>query len=97
MLKGFEDKTAEAVCTFGYCEGPGKEVKLFQGIQHGTIVEPRGDGIFGWNPVFEPKGYDLTYAEMDGELKNSISHRFIALEKLKAFLEELNQQEKAQE
>lgn len=89
LLYKFEDKTAQAVCTFGYCAGPGQPVQLFQGIQHGTIVAPRGDGIFGWNPIFEPKGYELTYAEMDGELKNSISHRFIALEKLKVFLQSL--------
>ena len=90
MLKGFEDKSGQAVCTFGYCGGPGQEVKLFQGIQEGYIVAPRGEGIFGWNPIFEPKGYGLTYAEMDGEVKNSISHRFKALEKLKVFLEELD-------
>lgn len=91
MLAGFEDKTAEAVCTFAYCAGPGQEVKLFQGIQEGSIVSPRGGENFGWNPVFEPKGYDLTYAEMDGELKNKISHRYLALQKLKVFLESLEE------
>lgn len=90
LLYKFEDKTAKAVCTFGYCPGPGEEVQLFQGIQEGTIVAPRGAAKFGWNPIFEPKGYDQTYAEMDGDLKNSISHRFIALKKLSAFLAELD-------
>lgn len=92
LLYKFEDKTAQAICTFGYCAGPGQEVQLFQGIQEGTIVAPRGEANFGWNPIFEPKGYDKTYAEMDGELKNSISHRFIALKKLRVFLAEQNKE-----
>ena len=49
MLIGFEDKLAKAICTFGYCEGPDKEVKIFQGITEGKIVDSRGptnlDGI----------------------------------------------------
>ncbi|CDO53922.1 hypothetical protein DV451_003801 [Geotrichum candidum] len=88
MLYKFEDKTGKAICTFGFCAGPGEEVLLFQGINHGTIVEPRGENDFGWNPIFEPKGYNQTYSEMPSELKNAISHRFLALEKLKKFLAE---------
>ncbi len=33
---------------------------------------------FGWDPVFEPDGFDRTYAELDKDVKNSISHRFVA-------------------
>ncbi len=33
---------------------------------------------FGWDPVFEPEGFDKTYAELDKEVKNSISHRYVA-------------------
>lgn len=89
MLAGFEDKSATAICTFGYCESPDSDVILFQGKLDGTIVpKPRGEGNFGWNPIFEPKGYDKTFAEMSGSLKNSISHRYLALMKLKKFLEE---------
>lgn len=86
MLYKFEDKSAKAICTFGYCEGPGKEVKLFQGITHGLIVDSRGHKNFGWDSIFEPQGFNQTYAEMDKEVKNTISHRFRALDKLKAFL-----------
>mgnify|MGYP004716734855 CR=1 FL=1 len=86
MLYKFEDKGANAICTFGYCEGPGKEVKLFQGITEGDIVDSRGPTNFGWDSVFQPRGHKETYAEMDKALKNSISHRFKALEKLKTFL-----------
>lgn len=92
MLYKFDDKTGQAICTFGYCEGPGQDVHLFQGIIEGNIVEPRyhkdpNHPVFGWNPIFEPKGFDKTYAEMEAFEKNSISHRYLALMKLKEFLE----------
>lgn len=86
MLYKFEDKGAKAVCTFGYCEGPGKEVKLFQGITHGNIVQSRGHQNFGWDSIFEPEGFKETYAELDKAVKNTISHRFKALDKFRSFL-----------
>lgn len=86
MLSAFDDKSASAICTFGYCEGPGKEVKLFQGITKGKIVPSRGPTHFGWDSIFEPDGFSETYAELDKTTKNSISHRFKALSKLKEFL-----------
>ncbi|KAF8822617.1 putative inosine triphosphate pyrophosphatase [Cardiosporidium cionae] len=52
-------------------------------IIQGLIVEPRGPRNFGWDPVFQPSGFQQTYAEMDKTVKNSISHRLIALRKLK--------------
>ncbi|ANZ76547.1 BA75_03397T0 [Komagataella pastoris] len=86
MLEGFENKSAKAYCTFGYCEGPGENVKLFQGITEGKIVTPRGPTKFGWDPIFQPLGFNQTFAEMDNATKNSISHRFKAVEKLRFFL-----------
>lgn len=86
MLYKFEDKSAKAICTFGYCGGPGEEVKLFQGVTHGKIVKSRGHKNFGWDSIFQPQGFDQTYAEMDKEVKNTISHRFRALDKLKEYL-----------
>jgi len=47
LLQGFEDKSAQAVCTFGYCEGPGHEPVLFQGRTDGVLVESRGPTVFG--------------------------------------------------
>lgn len=86
MLYKFENKGANAICTFGYCEGPDAEVKLFQGVTKGNIVDSRGPTDFGWDSVFEPEGFDQTYAEMDKKTKNTISHRFRALDKLRDFL-----------
>jgi inosine/xanthosine triphosphate pyrophosphatase family protein len=54
MLDGFEDKSAQAVCTFAYCEGPGHEPVLFQGRTDGKLVASRGSTVFGkCNPNFE--------------------------------------------
>ncbi|KAI9325649.1 putative ham1 family protein [Obelidium mucronatum] len=85
MLDGFSDRSGYALCTFAYCEGPGKEVHIFEGQTDGTIVRPRGPLDFGWDPIFEPAGYNVTYAEMDKSVKNQISHRAKSLEKVKAF------------
>jgi inosine triphosphate pyrophosphatase len=52
----------------------------------GKIVEPRGSRDFGWDPVFQPEGHELTYAELDKSVKNEISHRSKAIEKLKEYL-----------
>jgi XTP/dITP diphosphohydrolase len=54
-------------------------VKLFTGIVRGELVAPRGDGGFGYDPIFEYDG--KTMAEMDATEKNAISHRGRALEK----------------
>ncbi|KAI8983102.1 inosine triphosphate pyrophosphatase [Pilobolus umbonatus] len=85
MLVGFEDKSAYALCTFGYCAGPGHEPILFEGRTDGKIVQPRGPTTFGWDPIFQPDGFDKTYAELDKTTKNSISHRSRALDALKAY------------
>lgn len=89
ILDGWEDKGAEAVCTFAFCEGANSEVKLFQGRTKGTIVFPRGPRDFGWDPIFQPTGLEKTYAELPKEEKNKISHRFRALDQLREhFLEQ---------
>ena len=60
---------------------------LFEGTIHGKIIlEKQGTNGFGYDPVFMPDGYNQTFAEMNSETKNSISHRGIALKKLISFL-----------
>jgi inosine triphosphate pyrophosphatase len=87
MLEGFEDKTAYAQCIFTYCAGPDSEPITFVGRTNGKIVKPRGPEGFGWDPVFEPEGYDQTFAELDKEVKNKISHRYKSLMKVKSYFE----------
>ena len=63
------------------------EEHFFDGTVEGTIRQERsGTGGFGYDPIFEPAGYDITFAEMSMEEKNSISHRGRAVEKLVEFL-----------
>lgn len=59
----------------------------FEGIVPGQITnEKNGSGGFGYDPVFKPDGFDITFAEMSSEVKNKISHRGKAMEKLVVFL-----------
>lgn len=59
----------------------------FEGIVRGSITQQLyGNDGFGYDPVFVPKGYQKTFAEMDIELKNRISHRGLAISKLVDFL-----------
>lgn len=89
MLVGFNNTKATALCTFAYCPGPGQDPILFEGRTEGNIVPAAGPTHFGWDPVFQPiEGGGKTYAEMDGEAKNKISHRYRALEKLRVHLSE---------
>ena len=88
LVSDWEDKSAYALCMFGYCEGgDGDEVEVFEGRTDGTVVRPRGSREFGWDPVFQPTGFKQTYGEMEKEVKNTISHRGRALRKVKDFFE----------
>lgn len=63
------------------------ETTNFEGIVNGTVAEtPRGTKGFGYDPVFVPDGYTQTFAEMELDQKNLISHRAIAVKKLVNFL-----------
>ena len=65
------------------------EEKLFNGIVKGTISnEKRGDSGFGYDPIFIPEGYTESFAQMSGEMKNSISHRYRATKQLSDYLKE---------
>ena len=60
---------------------------LFEGIVNGTMRETKsGTGGFGYDPIFQPEGYDITFAEMDMATKNAISHRGLAVQQLAEFL-----------
>lgn len=86
LLAAYEDKSAYALCIFSLALGPDSEPVSFSGRTEGKIVPPRGSNDFGWDPVFQPDGYEKTYAEMLKEEKNSISHRRRALDKLRDHL-----------
>jgi len=85
MLQSFDDRSATAVCCLAIHDGT--RIQVIRGEVAGTIAfEIRGKNGFGWDGFFIPKGYKNTYAEMDFEEKNAISHRKIAFEKLKTLM-----------
>jgi inosine triphosphate pyrophosphatase len=86
LLQGYDDKRATAQCIYVLCMGDGSEPVPFVGRTDGTVVAPRGERNFGWDPIFQPDGFDQTYSEMPKETKNAISHRSKAVSALKAYL-----------
>lgn len=88
LLHALEAKPDRSACfkTVIAFSTNGKTV-CFEGKICGQIIPARkGTSGFGYDPVFLPDGYDLTFAEMDAALKNSISHRALATKKLISFL-----------
>ena len=84
IAESFGNFNAEAKTMIGYSDAEGK-IEFFEGNIKGTIVPPRGEG-FGWDPIFQPEGYDKTFGELSVEEKNSFSMRKVAMEKLKNYL-----------
>jgi len=71
-------------------EGNAPDAFEFEGIVEGTIArERRGKEGFGYDPIFVPKGYDESFAQLGIEVKNKISHRARAVAKLAEFLSKM--------
>ncbi len=85
LLDGFDNRGAVAEVEFAICDESG--VNTFSGSMEGSIsTTPRGEMGFGWDPVFIPKGYKKTWAEMPDDEKHATSMRKIALEKMSDFI-----------
>jgi len=84
-LEGKTDRRARFITVISLIfEG---QEHFFEGTVAGTIRRERsGAKGFGYDPIFQPDGYDITFAEMNLEEKNNISHRAKALEKMAEFL-----------
>ncbi len=87
-LEGKDNRRARFVCAIAIAAN-GEVIETFEGVVEGTLLtEPRGTDGFGYDPLFVPDGYDQTFAEMDGALKNKISHRARAFAKALEFVED---------
>jgi XTP/dITP diphosphohydrolase len=86
-LDGIENRKAQFRTIMNlWWEGENYE---FEGIVQGEITKtPIGTGGFGYDPIFRPEGHARTFAEMDGNEKNTMSHRSRAMKKLVDFLSE---------
>src|SRR5208282_6245340 len=76
-------ESASPVC---YADEFEMQTELFDGVCEGRLLfEPRGQNGFGYDPLFVPMGFEQTFAELGEDVKNKLSHRARALEKLKIF------------
>lgn len=68
----------------------GEIIRIFEGRVEGVIVaSARGNGGFGYDPLFVPSGHDLTFAELGSEIKNQLSHRARALAEVTSWFQQL--------
>lgn len=89
-LNGKQDRTAEFQTVITLIDEEGKSHQ-FKGVVEGTIAHnKKGTNGFGYDPIFMPKGYDMTFAELPLEEKNRISHRAKAVQKLLEYLHQVN-------
>lgn len=90
-LEGESDRYAEFVCTIACVFPDGREPICVEGRTEGVILESqRGEGGFGYDPLFYYEPYKKTYAELTYDEKNSISHRCKAVEALAAEFKKIN-------
>lgn len=79
------------VCVLAFPKIFNRTIEIFEGICEGKITEkPFGTGGFGYDPIFIPRGYNKTFAELSPDEKNKISHRGKVLQKVKVFLKKHN-------
>jgi XTP/dITP diphosphohydrolase len=88
-LRGEQNRSARFRTVLSYIAREG--VQQFEGEVEGRIIDtPRGEGGFGYDPVFVPEGHEQTFAEMPLHQKNSMSHRARAMKKLACFLKQIS-------
>jgi XTP/dITP diphosphohydrolase len=82
-----KDRRARFVSVVAIASADGKVLNVSEGICEGTLTfAPRGEGGFGYDPLFVPDGFSQTFAELPESVKNRISHRARALIKTRQFL-----------
>jgi XTP/dITP diphosphohydrolase len=85
------DRRARCVCSLAASDPQGRILFTSTGICRGVISsKPRGSGGFGYDPIFVPDGFDLTFGELSESVKQQISHRARAFEQIIPFLRDYN-------
>lgn len=79
-----EPRRAEFCAAMVLAWPDGDEVVVAAAVSGRIVWPPRGTGGHGYDPIFQPDGYDATFAEMEPSLKNRVSHRAVAMTKLLA-------------
>ncbi|MBR1400460.1 MAG: non-canonical purine NTP diphosphatase [Prevotella sp.] len=88
-LQNEDHRNARFRTVIALIENGNADMKLFEGIVNGCITrEKSGAEGFGYDPIFQPDGYDHTFAELGMDIKNAISHRARAVKKLAEYLSE---------
>jgi non-canonical purine NTP pyrophosphatase (RdgB/HAM1 family) len=96
MLDGFDDRTAYAMCCIGLCMKSSTTPIVLIGKCDGIIIKSTQIDIeqvkkaFGWDPIFQPSGYNKTFGGMTLDEIILISHRTLALKELVQYLSEIN-------
>ena len=81
-IHGIEDRSAKFICALALVWPDGEEV-VFEGKVDGSISWPmRGENGFGYDAIFQPQGYDISFAQMEAAQKHAISHRTDAFKQL---------------
>ena len=82
-----DERSARFICAMAIAKPTGEVINVAHGVCQGNIAKaPLGHEGFGYDPVFIPTGYKMTFAEMPWPLKNTISHRGKALAEIREFL-----------
>ncbi len=87
----YEDRTGRFVSVITMVYPDGEKIVARGEVEGHLVLEEKGSNGFGYDPLFVPLGYDITFGEFEPEEKNKISHRGNALKALKQQLEEKNQ------
>ncbi|WP_120187484.1 non-canonical purine NTP diphosphatase [Tenacibaculum lutimaris] len=92
LLQELDNQTnRDAQFKTSICLNLNGEQFLFDGVCKGTILTSKqGEKGFGYDPIFQPEGYNKSFAEMTAEEKNNISHRGLAIQQLVSFLKSIN-------
>jgi len=75
MLPEGAQRRARFVCVLAFAGMKGEPFTVSGAVEGSLAFEPRGEGGFGYDPIFLPEGHDLTFGELPSDLKHGLSHR----------------------